>query len=108
MYNMDFIDRFHLFVRYSLLGFLCLFGREDTQFFTKQLRKVHHIIDINDELDEELQSEDSSACGMAENTFQYIDSNQNSESVGDGEGTQEAESTGSSGEEPDGSDHNEE
>ena len=105
---MDFIDRLHLFVRYSLLGFLCLLGREDTHFFAKQLRKVHHIIDINDELDEELQSEGSSACGVAENTFQYIESDQDSESTGDGEGSQELESTGSSGEEPDGGDHIEE
>ena len=105
---MDFIDRFHLYIRYSLLAILSLVGKTDTMYFHNQLRKVEHILNINDEFDEEIQSEESSACGMVEDPFQCIDHNEDDEPVGDGEGTEEVESPGPSGEEPNGGEDNEE
>lgn len=106
---MDFIDRLQLFVRYNLLGFLCLIGKEDTFFFDNQLRKVHHILrsELHDvESDEEIQSEESSTCGMVEDNFQCIGHNKDDKPSGDGESPEEAESSGPSGEEPDGGQDN--
>lgn len=103
---MDFIDCFHLYIRYSLLAFLSLVGRTDTVYFHNQLRKVEHILSINDNLDEEIQSEDSVTCGMAEDPFQCIDHNEDDEPTGDGESAEEVESPGSSGEEPNGGEDN--
>ena len=103
---MDFIDRFHLYIRYNLLAILSLLGKTDTYYFDKQLRKVDHILNINDKFDEEIQSDESSACEVAEDPFQCIDHNEDDESVGDGEGSEETESTGNTGEESDGGEYN--
>lgn len=106
---MDFIDRIQLCVRYNLLAFLCLIGKEDTHFFDNQLRKVHYILTtslVDDESDEEVQSEESSTCGVVEDNFQCIDNIQNDESVGNGESPEEAESSGPVGEESDGCEDN--
>ena len=99
---MDFIDRFQLYVRYSLLAILSLLGKTETEYFNNQLRKVDHVLNINDEFDEEIQSEESSACGMVEDPFQCIDHNEDDESVGNGEGPEEVESPGPTGEESNG------
>jgi len=106
---MDFIDRIQLCIRYNLLALLCLFGKEETQFFGNQLRKVHYILTtsiLDDESDEEVQSNDSSACGMDEDTFQCIDNIQDDESVGNGESHEEVESSGPVGEESNGGEDN--
>jgi len=105
---MDFIDRFHLYIRYSLLAILSLLGKTNTYYFNNQLRKVDNILNINDELDEEIQSDESSACGMAEDTFQCIDDNEDDESVGNGEGSEETEPTGNLREESNGGEDNHE
>lgn len=103
---MDFIDRFHLYIRYSLLAILSLLGKTDTYYFNNQLRKVDHILNINDELDEEIQSDESSARGVVEDPFQCINHNEDDESFGNGEGSEETEPTGNIGEESNGGEDN--
>ena len=99
---MDFIDRFQLYIRYNLLAILALFGKTDTVYFNNQLRKVSHVLNINDELDEEIQSEESSACGVAENTVQCVGHDEDEQSVGNGEGNEENGSEEIVDQQPDG------
>jgi hypothetical protein len=99
---MDFIDRFQLYIRYSLLAILALLGKTETVYFNNQLRKVDHVLNINDELDEEIQSEESSACGVAEDAFQCIGHDEDEQSVGNGEGVEESGSEGVVEQQPNG------
>jgi len=99
---MDLIDRFQLYIRYNFLAILSLFGKTDTLYFNNQLRKVEHVLNINNELDEEFQPEESSTCGMVEDTFQCIGDDENERSIGNGESSEEGEYEGVVEQQPNG------
>jgi hypothetical protein len=86
---MDIIDRIQLCVRYNILALLSLFGYVDSVSFNNQLRKVNYII-VNNESVDEIQSEGSNSCYVAEDTFQCVGHNQDSGSDRTGESNEEA------------------
>lgn len=88
---MDFTDRIELFIRFTLLALLGLFGDVTGNIFTKQLRKVEGIVD--NEFDEEIQSSESDSCSMAEEAFECVGDNQDNGSADSREGVEEGESS---------------
>ena len=88
---MDFIDRLQLFLRFSLLAVVGLFGDVNGTIFTNQLRKVEILID--NEFDEEIQSSEQTACHVAEETFECVGDNQIDGPPRTGESPEEGESS---------------
>lgn len=95
---MDFTDRIELFIRFTLLALMGLFGDVTGNIFTKQLRKVEGIVD--NEFNEEIQSIESESRSVAEEAVECVGDNQINGSTGTGEGVEEGESSRVDGGEP--------
>ena len=88
--DLDWFDRIELCVRFYILSVLGLFGMVNVRTFHKQLRRVDDIlISEDDESDDEVQSEESGACAMAQGTFESIGDNETCGSSSAGESSEE-------------------
>ena len=87
--DLDWFDRIELCVRFYILSVLGLFGMVNVRTFHKQLRRVDYILISDYESDDEVQSEESGACAMAQGTFESIGDNETYGSSSAGESSEE-------------------
>jgi hypothetical protein len=87
--DLDWFDRIELCVRFYILSVLGLFGMVNVRTFHKQLRRVDDILLSDDESDDEVQSEESGACAMAQGTFESVGDNETYGSSSAGESSEE-------------------
>ena len=100
---MDLSDRVELAIRYWVLAGLSLFNMTEHRSFGKQLRRIEDIFDIYED-SEELRSEESETCRVAEGSFEDIGGGEH-ESSRSGKVLQEDERSGDSEEQSDGRTH---
>lgn len=89
MATIDWLERAELCLRFYILSVMGLFGMVNVRTFHKQLRRIDDILLSDDESDDEVQSEESGACAMAQGSFESVGDNETIGSSSAGESSEE-------------------